>query len=390
MKFSLAVAEFNPFHNGHKILIDGMKREGDAVVVIMSGNFCQRGEAAVAGKYARARHAVLSGADVVLELPTVFATAPAEIFAKGAIKLLSGIRGDKTLFFGTETGEKEDFILLADKLLGESKEYKAALKKELSTGAPYALACVNALKTTEEGRGLNFDVLDNPNSVLGLEYAKAIKFFGSDMDIRPIKRDNNYLSTSLVGEVCSALAIREALAGEKKKKIKGFVPKHVYADLNETTPTFDEIAIFKILENKSRKLREITDCTEGLENRIKAFAGGVRDLNELIDKLETRRYTRARLKRIIVNNMLGIERSFVDKCLKSNLYLKVLAVASDKKDVLSALSGGKNKLVTRKADFEKLTGTARSCFEKDAFCNDVYNLVSGTHSNEFEMKVVLR
>ena len=88
--------------------------------------------------------------------------------------------------------------------------------------------------------------------------------------------------------------------------------------------------------------------------------------------------------------MLGIERSFVDKCFKSNLYLKVLAVASDKKDVLSALSGGKNKLITRKADIEKLTGTARHCFEKDAFANDVYNLVSGTHSNEYEMKVVSR
>ena len=183
MKFSLTVAEFNPFHNGHQILIDKMKREGDAVVVIMSGNFCQRGEAAVLNKYARARHAVLSGADVVLELPTVFATAPAEIFAKGAIKLLSGIKGEKTLFFGVETGEKDDFLFLADKLSNESKEYKAALKTELSTGAPYALACVNALKATERSRGLNFDILDNPNSVLGLEYTKAIKFFGSDMAV---------------------------------------------------------------------------------------------------------------------------------------------------------------------------------------------------------------
>ena len=388
MKFSLTVAEFNPFHNGHKILIDKMKEAGGAVIVIMGGNFLQRGEAAVLNKYVRARHAVLAGADVVIELPAVFATAPAEIFAKGAIKLLGGINGEKTLFFGTETGDAADFKALADKLVNETKEYKAALREQLSTGAPYALACVNALKATEQG--LNFDILDSPNSVLGLEYAKAIKFFGSDMDICPIRRTTDHSGAALEGDVCSALAIREALKDGRKKKIKAFVPKQVYADLTEELPSADQLAIYKLLASESRDLREITDCTEGLENRIKAFSGNVKTLNELIDKLETRRYTRARLNRIITNNMLGIERSFIEKCLKSNLYLKVLAVSGDKKDVLSALTGGKHRLITRKADFEKLIGTARYCFEKDAFANSVYNLISGTQSNEFEMKVVPR
>ena len=388
MKFSLTVAEFNPFHNGHKILIDRMKRDADAVAVIMGGGFCQRGEVAVLDKYTRAKHAVLAGADIVFELPAVFATAPAEIFAKGAIKLLGGLSGKNTLLFGTETGEAEEFNAIADRLINESREYKAALKEQLATGAPYALAYVNALKTT--GEGLNLDILDNPNSVLGLEYVKAIKSLGFDMQINPVKRQTAHNDKALDGKVCSALAVRQAIADGKKKKVKPFVPAFVYEDLPESLPAADEIAVYCLLSADSKDLKQITDCTEGLENRIKAFAGNVKDLKELIDKLETRRYTRTRLNRIITANMLKIDRAFTEKCLKSDLYLKVLAVAEDKKQLLSELAGGKNRLVTRKADYDKLTGTARACFDKDAFANGVYSLISGVHTNQFEMKVISR
>jgi len=388
MKFSLCVAEFDPFHNGHKLLLDRMKAEGDVCVVIMSGNFCQRGDAAILNKYTRARHAVLSGADIVIELPTVFATANAEIFAKGAIKLLSAIDGQKTLFFGTETGSREQFGLLAQKAMKESPEFKAALKAQLSTGAPYALARVNALKETEPY--IDVDILNNPNSILGLEYVKAIKFFNSDMDFCPVKRDVGYKDDSVRGEICSALAVRRALKEGKKKTIKNCVPKYVYADLTEQLPSADKIAIYKLLSSDKNYLRKLSDCTEGLENRLKALSVDATDVGQLIDKLETRRYTRARLSRIITANMLGIEKAFIERCLRSNLYLKVLAVAKDKKEALALLGGGKHKPITRKADADKLTGTAAHCFEKDAFSCGVYNLISADRCNPYEMKIVDR
>ena len=388
MDLSVAVAEFNPLHNGHKLLLERMKSCGDAAAVVMSGDFCQRGEAAVLDKYTRAKHAVLAGADIVFELPTVFSVAPAEIFAKGAIKLLSSLRGKKTLFFGTETGERSDFIDLAEVTSVETKAFKEALKNELSAGHPYALARVNAIKATTEN--VDFGVLDNPNAILGLEYARAIKYFGSDMDIRPIKRDVRHDGDEIKGNICSALAVRKAVADGQKKNVKKFVPQFVYDDLPPSLPRFDDIVLFKLLETSAKRLKEITDCTEGLENRIKAFAVGAGSLNELIDKLETRRYTRARLQRIITANMLGITSAFTEKCLKGELYLRVLAVAEEKKNLLSELNCTKNKFVVRKSDTDKLSGVALESFELDAFANDVFGLIRGKKTNAYEVRIISR
>ena len=112
MKIGLTICEYNPFHNGHLYSISQIKEQlnPDATVVIMSGNFTQRGEIAVMHKYQRAKHAIMAGADIVIELPTVFATAPAEIFAKGAVKLLSSLKGEKHLCFGIESGDKAGLL----------------------------------------------------------------------------------------------------------------------------------------------------------------------------------------------------------------------------------------------------------------------------------------
>ena len=388
MKFSCCVAEFNPFHNGHKYLIEQMKRKGDVVAVVMGGDFCQRGETAVLDKYTRARHAVLAGADIVFELPAVFATAPAEIFAKGAIKLLSAINGEKTLFFGTEKGKKQDFLNLAAALMDETKEFKAALKERLKLGEPFALARYNALKETSGG--LDISLLDAPNSILGVEYVKAIKFFRSDMDFEPIERQVGHGDKTLKGTICSAQAIREAIEQGKRAKIKKFVPKYTYKDLPSTLPAADKLALFALLETAAKDLKETTDCTEGLENRLKAFAQNSYSIEELVNKTETRRYTRSRLCRIITANMLGITDAFTEKCLKNKLYLKVLAVARDKKDVLAALAGADVPLLTRKADVVALGGVATACFEKDCFANSVYSLITETPTNEYQMKIVER
>ena len=385
MKFCLSVCEFNPLHSGHVKLINEMKKQGDAVILIMSGNFCQRGNAAVMDKYTRARHAVLAGADLVIELPVAFSTSPAELFAKGAIKLLNEIKGEKVLFFGTERGDKETFLKTADAITRESKEFKKALKEYLATGIPFAEARERALLDTEEDADLS--LLRSPNSVLGLEYVKAIKFFRSDMDFCPIQREDNYNDESLNGEFCSSLAIRSSIETGKKKKSKGYIPSFVYGDLPDVLPDFGKLILFSAVRASSRDIKEITDCSEGLENRIKVLARECRDLGTLIDRLETRRYTRARISRILTNNMLGVTRDFSEKCLKSGLYLKVLAVNEDRKDLLS-IRTDRSPLLTRKSDVDRLSGTAMECFYKDVFSNDVYSLVSGKKLNEYDMKIV--
>lgn len=389
LKISTAVCEYNPFHNGHKLHLDKMRESSpDAVAVIMSGNFCQRGDAACIDKYARAVHAVKCGADVVFELPTVFSVAPAEIFASGAVKLIDSLPGKKTLYFGTEKGEKDDFLKIAKITSNETKEFKEELKKNLAEGIPHALARVNAYKSVYPE--CDFSILDTPNSVLGLEYVKALLKYGSKTEICPIKRVGDYNDLSLSGDFASASAIRYAISDGKKKKVKKFVPDCVYEDLPDFLPDFSDVLLFKALEASKNELRSVIDCTEGLENRIKIFASSCYDVDGFIEKLETKRYTKARLRRIITANMLGITKEFTEKCLKSNLYLKVLAIASDKLDLLSAFSGGKNKLITRKSDADNLSGTPKVCFLKDVFANDVYNTVNKKITNEYEMKIVKR
>ena len=385
MRFCVSVCEFDPFHIGHQKLIDEMKARGDAVIIIMSGNFCQRGEIAVLDKYARARHAVLAGADAVFELPTVFATAPAEIFAKGAIKLLSSLAGEKLLVFGAENGERDGFLRAAKALCSETKEFKKVLKEQLKSGVPFAKARETAVEKTCED--VDSSLLSSPNSVLGLEYTKAVISCGSDMDICPIRREGSFCDDALGEGYPSALAIRNAIGSGKKKKAKGYVPPFVYDDLPDKLPDLDTAAIYAALAAKKSDMKNIVDCTEGLENRIKAVSRGVRTFSELIDKLETRRYTRARLSRVVLSNMLGVDRGLVERSLKSDLYLKVLAVSSERKDLLS-LCGGKTPLLTRKADADKLTGASKECFMKDVFACDVYSLLTGAKMNEYDMKIV--
>ena len=140
MKICAIICEFNPFHNGHKYILDKARELSgcDALICIMSGSFTQRGNICVIDKFLRAKHAVVCGADCILELPTAFSVAPAEIFAKGAVKILSSVPEIDTLAFGCESGSEADFLSAAKILSDESGNFKEALKKSLDTGESYA------------------------------------------------------------------------------------------------------------------------------------------------------------------------------------------------------------------------------------------------------------
>ena len=197
MKICAIICEYNPFHNGHLYhLNEARERSGaDAIVCVMSGNFVQRGEAAIMDKYTRARHAVLAGADAVIELPTVFATSNAELFAKGAIHLLSSIPNVESLCFGAENAEKTAFLLGARYLNNEPKEVSEKLKAEIEKGISYAKARAQAWAGF-----LPLDLLCSPNNILGLEYTKAILSNAADIEILPIKRKGGAYSDSTLQE----------------------------------------------------------------------------------------------------------------------------------------------------------------------------------------------
>lgn len=390
MKFCSCIAEYNPFHLGHLKHIDYIKNQlsAEKIVVIMSGNFTQRGEPAVLDKFTRARHAILAGADIVIELPTVFATANAEIFAKGAINILSGLNVSGGLCFGVESGDKLSFLSLADAMNNESKEFKRILKSKLDQGISLAKA---KFETVKELSGEEFDqtLVSSPNNILGLEYTKAILKYGNTLDIYPMLRDGDHNDTTLKKGITSATSIREVIKTAELKKAKKSVPPFVYKDLGEYPFCFDKMIMASLITTPTDDLAKILDCTEGLENRIKAFSKDHHTVDTLVEKVSTKRYPQTRIRRILLSNFLGIDKDLVLDALSSDLYAKVLAVNSSSMDVIPELAASsKIPLLTRKSDSGGLKKIAQKCFDIDLLANDLYSLATNLKYNEHQMIIV--
>ncbi len=389
MKICACVAEYNPLHLGHIKHLNYMKNVlgAEKIIVIMSGNFCQRGEPAVLSKFTRAREAILAGADMVIELPTVFSIGNAETFALGSVKILNDLGVIDGLCFGVESGEKEEYLKIASSLSLESKAYKKALKERLDEGVSLAKAKFLALQDTEG----EFDekLISSPNNILGVEYTKAIIKKKSTMEIFPMIREGDHNDKSLKKGITSASSIREMIKAGKIKKVKGNVPPFVYKDLLPYPTAFDKMIMTKVITEPEDYLKTLPDCTEGLENRIKALSKDNLTVEELVAKTTTKRYTSSRIRRILISNLLGVTEALKNDCLSKPLYAKVLAVSAESKDLISLLSSKSTiPILTRKSDGDKLTKTAKSCFEKDVLASDLYNLGTGIKENENFMLII--
>ena len=389
MKICGIVAEYNPFHLGHLKQIEYVKNVlgAEKIIVIMSGNFTQRGEISVLDKFTRAKHAVIAGADLVIELPTIFATANAEIFAKGAINILNSLGVVDAICFGVESGCEDDYISLAKAMNNESKEFKKILKDKLESGISLAKAKFETL--SELGEQFDQSLIATPNNILGLEYTKAILSTKSKIKIYPMLREGDHNDKTLKKGITSASSIREFLKMGKAKKLKGNLPNFVFSDLTAYPFAFENICMANLITTTTDKLKNVLDCTEGLENRIKAFVKDNLSLDGLIDKVCTKRYTKSRIQRIILASLLNIDKGLVFDSLNSDLYAKVLAVNSDAKDIIPFICKNSSiPILTRKSDASLLKKTALSCFEKDVLGTDLYSLISGKKINEHQMVIV--
>ena len=390
MKVCGLVAEYNPLHNGHLKHIEYIKNtlNAEKIIVVMSGDFTQRGEPAIMNKYQRAKQAIIAGADCVIELPTVFATANAEVFCKNAVKILNSLGAVDGICFGVESGEKDDYIKLANILANESKDFKRALKAELDNGNSLIKARINALKTTGVDNGL-IDLLAKPNNILGIEYAKAILSIGSKMEIYPMLREGDHNDLTLKSGITSASSIRNSLKVKKSRKLKKVLPPFVFSEISGYPIEFDKLIYAKLITASTEKLRGILDCNEGLENRIKALSVDAENLEDLVNKVTTKRYTSARIRRILLSNFLDIEKDFVLGYPDKELYARVLAVNKDKKDVISLISKtSKIPVITRKTDTVKLSDTQKKCYEIDCTANALYNLAKNQKENPHQLLLV--
>ncbi len=365
MKICGIICEFNPFHNGHEYLLkEARKLSGcDAVVCIMSGSFTQRGDICVVEKHTRAKHAVLGGADCVIELPAAFSVAPAEIFASGAVKILSSIPELDTIAFGCESGAQADFLHAAELLSNESEDFKAALHAKLDQGESYIKSYAFAFESV----GGNAELLSKPNNILGIEYAKAVLRTKKDIKILPIRRlGADYNDGEIKQNFSSASAIRKNLTSPL---IKDNVPPFVLNDLHDFTAErerYEDCLRLILSRTSAEDLTKVYGCNDGFENALKALQA--LPFNQIVSEATSRRFTASRIKRILCANFLNLHQAECEKFLSSDLYLSPLAVKKESAgEILSALAKSAYPVLTCGSDELKLCETAARCKKRDDF-----------------------
>lgn len=347
MKIAAIIAEYNPFHNGHKYQVNKIRQilgEDTAIIAIMSGNFTQRGELAITDKTIRAKAAIDCGVNLVLELPFPFSMSSAEFFAKSGVKIADSIGVVDYLVFGSESGDINELSDIASVTL--SPEYHLTLEtlREDPEYREYGYPELCELAMSRlYGKNVSRDFL-SPNNILGIEYIKAISSLGSNISPLTIRREGaGYLDIiNPMQEFQSASAIREEIA-ENNISALDYVPnnaKEVYLDALENgklpsdTSRLDLAVISFFRLNSTKAERDIHDAAGGLYNRICDVSAEATSISSLTSLAETKRYTTARIRRAIWNSYFGVTSSDV-RTLPS--YTQVIGMDSKGRSVLKRI-----------------------------------------------------
>ena len=325
MKIAAVIAEYNPLHNGHLKLLKKVKREvkPEALVVVMSGSFTERGDICVADKYTRAKWAVECGADLVIELPTVYTLSPAKSFAEGALKTLSML-GEFILCFGTETKELEELAYVAEFMRSESKDMRNMLRGYLSEGYSVARSRTMALDLIHPDYA---NLVKAPNNILAVEYLKAGAAYGDKVQYHSVERkpDNNRT-------IISSTKVRAMM--QEGKDFSAFVPECVVIPHPTDMSKYGTVSTYSMRTKTAAELADIANISEGMENRISKT-----DFNTFEEflRLTTKRYTRSTIKRIAASATVGITKDLVALARENKPYTTVLAANERKKKKLFAL-----------------------------------------------------
>ncbi len=335
------IAEYNPLHNGHlfHMATTAEKLRPEHIIIIMSGAFTQRGTPAILDKYIRAAHAVQAGADIVLELPAVFALSNAEHFAKGAVKLLSALCPfGGYLSFGSECGSIPLLSDCAALMLDEPKEVSAAVKHNLKS-MPFPMARCEAYRSYAQGKDIALPDIQSPNNMLALEYIKAIIATKSPLMPFTIRREGAYHGLDIGERYISSRAARVAISEGDTTRLRGKVPDFVLDDLIPLKHKLNSAIVLDRLQSMDAfELAKLYDIGEGLENRIKRYADTASSYDEFLQNVMTKRYTASRLKRIFAYALLGITYELHDYAKQAAPYYNVLAVKDSKTHLLSEFS----------------------------------------------------
>lgn len=350
------ICEFNPFHNGHRFLLGKAKElTGEPVLAVMSGSFTQRGEVALCSKFERAEAALKSGADLVAELPAVYAVSCAERFARGGVNISKMFGCVNYLAFGCEDDDID--LLKTAAFAGENPEVNAIIAEQMNSGSYYPKAYEYAVRQVCGGEVA--DVLTKPNNILAVEYIRALR--GTDIKPLPIKRVGaEHDSDGADGIYASASYIRKLL--RSGKSADGLLP---YAPSEITYPEkLDRALLYKLRNMNAEQLRALPEVGEGLENRILSAARKFGTAEEVIDEVKTKRYTRSRICRILTCALLGITEELQTKTAD---YARVLGFTDEGGKMLKACIG---KVITSAAKAENLGSDTAELLAADIRATD--------------------
>ena len=291
------IAEYNPFHNGHKYHIETIKKiyPDSLIVCVLNGYFMQRGEISVLSKEDKTNIALENDIDIVVELPFIYGTQASDIFAYNAVKILNEFKVDH-IIFGSESNNIDLLNQIVDiQLLDPNFEKK--VKEYLDLGFNYPTAMKKALEIDDE--------LNNPNDLLGISYIKAIRQINPEIIPETIKRTSDYHDTVSTDKIISAANIREKI--KNNEEIIKYLPENVIPKIkNVTNNNLYNYLKFKILTDSN--LGSYLDVDEGIEYRIQNVINDSNNIEELINNIKTKRYTYNKINRMLLHIMIGLSK----------------------------------------------------------------------------------
>lgn len=352
------IAEYNPFHKGHAYQIQKAKEQCGAefAVVVMNGDFVQRGEPAIFDKYTRTKEALLGGADLIFELPVRFGLSSAGDFAMGGILALNALPFVTHLCFGTETSDLTPLLQAATFLCNEPDSYRTRVKHFVKQGILYPKARSLALAAES---GLPTETWDSPNNILGLEYCVALQKLHSKIKPFTIRREGQGYhdnDTPALSDFPSATFLRKKIrkAGEKE---------------NLSLSDFSSLIGYSLLTAKD--LCRIKDITPDLSDRIRNELPKYREINEFVKTIKNPSLTTGRIKRSFFQCLFDIEKE--EPVMP---YLRVLGMKKEASSLLSQKENASCQILTKLAfDVPKMDDTAKKIFAKDLLASDLYRQV---------------
>lgn len=393
MKVVGLITEYNPFHNGHLYHIQEAKRitGAEIAIVVMSGNFVQRGTPALIDKYSRTKMALSCGADIVLELPVCYATGSAEFFALGAVSILDKLGIVDFLCFGSESGDITSITSIAKILIDEPIEYKEILMSLIKKGKTYPAARMKAIKLYAPY--VEDSLLESPNNILGIEYSKALLKLNSSIHPVTLKRKEaayheEELTQTKSFAISSATAIRKSIReSQLLSDIKPHVPETVFSilqsEFGRKFPISEEdytiLLNYKLMQETAISLTAYTDVTSDMANRISRIDSSGLSFSQLAGTIKSRQWTLTRVNRVLIHILLNLYKEDFDQFNQSGYaqYARILGIKKASSHFIRQIVKNERiPVITKLADADTaLSACGMKMLQEDIFASHLYNQI---------------